>query len=768
MMAAALTPQDILQFANRRKWLILGIVLLSLGSSWVVWKVLPKKYKSTIVITLDSQKVAEDYVKGMSRSGRDFDVPLKLLNQQVSELLLSRTALMEIIETRKPFGETQDAEAEGVLKRLRRQITTEPSKDGAALSISFTHEDPLMAQAVITTIAEKLREENIQKRERLAENTTAFLTLELDRAKAELESREKAVGDFKRSHMGELPQQMEANLRALDRLQVEMFALNETVTSLNTRLGMVEKSIKEYELTGMPSTELPAASRKPDRRLSRLRELERNLGSLSAMYKKNYPDIIHLKEEIARLKAQPPADSDEMGDDLVAQEGKSGGVKPQDPYLRELNRQRNEAKAELASLKERLDRLTAQIREYEGRVERTPAREQTLAVLVRDYENMQKNYQSLLDKKLSARIMENLERKEHGEQFRIVDRANLPKSPQPPTQLQIMLAGLGVGCVLGMGAALGLEMLKRGFRQPEEAEALLGLPFLAAIPFFESAFDRSIKSLPYPTGTPALPASGIRRRLLAPQGESRGGNGKFTNGRGVAPELSSALNLVAKWRPMSVVAEQFRVAATRLALMGAERRSTVLVVTSAVMGEGKSTTAINLGYVLARDLGKQTLLIDCDLKRPMLHVYAGIASEPGLAKVLHGDKPIEDCLQQLDNLPLWILPAGSTTACRSVELFKISQLSRMLTTLRTRFEYIVLDAPPILPLADMNVLARMADALVLVVRAETTSRDVVQKAVRALKLPDEAGIILTGLHADWTPYYMQQQYYVGYDVEKQA
>ena len=92
----------------------------------------------------------------------------------------------------------------------------------------------------------------------------------------------------------------------------------------------------------------------------------------------------------------------------------------------------------------------------------------------------------------------------------------------------------------------------------------------------------------------------------------------------------------------------------------------------------------------------------------------------------------------------------------------------MLTTLRTRFEYIVLDAPPILPLADMNVLASMADVLALVVRAETTSRDVVQKAVRALKLPDEAGIILTGLHADWTPYYMQQEYYLGYGAEKQA
>ncbi|TLY25962.1 MAG: hypothetical protein E6K63_13430, partial [Nitrospirae bacterium] len=199
MTASALTPQDLLQIAIRRKWLILGVIVLSLGLSWVAWKVLPKNYKSTVVITLDRQKVAQDYVRGLSREGRELDDPLKQLNQQVTELLLSRTALMEIIETLKPFGETQDAEAEGVLKRMRRQITTQPSSDGAALSISFTHENPLMAQAVTATIGEKLKEGNLTKRERLAENTTAFLTLELDRAKAELEAREKAVSDFKRS-----------------------------------------------------------------------------------------------------------------------------------------------------------------------------------------------------------------------------------------------------------------------------------------------------------------------------------------------------------------------------------------------------------------------------------------------------------------------------------------------------------------------------------------------------------------------------------------
>lgn len=218
-------------------------------------------------------------------------------------------------------------------------------------------------------------------------------------------------------------------------------------------------------------------------------------------------------------------------------------------------------------------------------------------------------------------------------------------------------------------------------------------------------------------------------------------------------------NLVSKWNPTSVVAEQFRVAATRLALMGVERTSTVIVVTSAVKGEGKSSTVLNLGYVLAHDLEKSTLILDGDLKQPVMHAYASVPQAPGLAELLHGDQPLERCLRRLGEASLWLVPAGSVSS-RHVDLAKMNQLTDMLAELRSRFEYILVDAPPILPLADMNVLAGLADVLVLVVRAGATGRDVVEKALKKLKPTTQTGIILTNSWVDSMPYYLQAYGYV--------
>ena len=233
-------------------------------------------------------------------------------------------------------------------------------------------------------------------------------------------------------------------------------------------------------------------------------------------------------------------------------------------------------------------------------------------------------------------------------------------------------------------------------------------------------------------------------------------NGGTTSngGNGTGP-LPPEFNLVSKWRPTSIVAEQFRVAATRLALMAQakEGQTPVIVITSSVKGEGKSASAVNLGYTLARDLGKNTLLIDCDLKSPMLHRYLGAELEPGLAEVLRGTHTLEECLHPLEKWPLWLLPAGNQEN-GPVELSKVHQLRKILTELRQRFDYIILDAPPILPLADMIVLAGMADFLAFVIRAGATERELVQKALNSLKPTIQAGILLTGVWTNRIPHYM--------------
>ena len=167
--------------------------------------------------------------------------------------------------------------------------------------------------------------------------------------------------------------------------------------------------------------------------------------------------------------------------------------------------------------------------------------------------------------------------------------------------------------------------------------------------------------------------------------------------------------------------------------------------------------AANLAYVLARNLGKSTLLIDGDLKCSTVHQCMGIPQFPGLRDVIEGGQLVDSCLHRMGDLPLWILPSGVVSGPR-LELSDTHKIADMLTKLKNQFEYIVIDAPPILPLADMHMLAEMADTLVLVVRAGLTPRVVVEKAIRTIGAGSNACIILNGLEAAGVPSYMQDSY----------
>ncbi len=659
--------------------------------------------------------------------------------------------------------------SESAIRAIRGGIKVEPTKDKLFLVLSWADEDPILARDVTAKMADYLIEETLKEREQGVIAAEEFLQQEIIRAKVELEVKERVISEFKQQHLGELPQQIEANLHKLDRLQDDMKAQNEMAQNLSTRLEHLDKAIKSYEETG-EENDAPGSmtKRSRDPRLARIKELDRRLVELSSMYKETYPDLVQIKEEMRRLKEMSTAqyrdllpDADDSEQSPVGRKSKKKAI---DPYHAEQLRQREEIVLQLDSIKRRQGHISSEMMQYERRVERTPEREQKLKTLERDYENLQKNYQSLLDKKLSAGIAGNLEKRRKGAKFSIVDPAYKPVVPEVPNIPLVMLGGLALGCALGFGGAIGLELLGRGFRSAEEAEVTLGLPVIASIPLYEGAFGgtmQSVRALAQRSRATALLASDAdqQSRDLAPvHPASIELSGKHKLQSGHLPNVTPGLELVSMWRPLSFVAEQYRVAATRLELMGGDRKNTVVVVTSAVMGEGKSSTALNLGYVLAKDLDRRTLVLDCDFKRPMQHIYAGVWQQPGLAEVLRGVKSIEDCIQRMGDMGPWILSAGSV-ADSPLTLSKMHEIADLLTELRERFEYIIVDAPPVLPLADMHVLASMADVLAYVIKASVTGRDIVQKSLKALGDTPNIGIILNGLDAHTTPYYMQQEYY---------
>jgi polysaccharide chain length determinant protein (PEP-CTERM system associated) len=692
---------------------------------------------------------------------------------EVRQFVMGRKTLGQIAGEFGLFGYEKDlpdaAQSENAIRAMRGSIKVDPTKDKLFITLSFLNEDPIVARDVASRLSDLFIEETLKDRERGVEAAEDFLGLELKHAKADLEAKEKIISEFKQQHLGELPQQIDANLRKLDRLQDDMKSQSEQAQNLANRLVQIDKSIKDYEETGEVS-DSPGNSpkRNKDPRLARIKELERRLVELSSTYKETYPDLVQVKEEIKKLREMTSAQyrdllpDNETGDELPAE--KKFKRKVIDPYHAELLKQREDVILEMDAVKRRQAHISMEMSQYERRVERTPEREQKLKTLERDYDNLQKNYQSLLDKKLSAGMQKSLAQGRKGAKFSVVDPAYTPVVPVVPNIPLIMLAGLALGCALGFGGAVGLELMGRGFRSAEEVEITLGLPVIASIPLYESAFGgtmQTVRALSQKNRSSALLLSGQNRQdedfqmagglPIATTGKHRSQSGQLHN-------PTPGLELVSMWRPLSFVAEQYRVAATRLELMTGERKSTAIVVTSAVMGEGKSSTALNLGYVLAKDLDRRTVVIDCDLKRPMQHIYAGVWQQPGLAEVLRGTKVVEDCMQRLGEVGPWILTAGGV-GDNPLALSKMHQLADLISELKENFDYVIIDAPPVLPLADMHVLASMADVLAYVVKASMTGRDVVQKALKAIGDTAHVGIILNGLDAHTTPYYMQQEYY---------
>lgn len=728
----------------RRKWIVVVSIMVGSAIAALLCVVLPKSYRSSTLILVENQKIPEDYVKGIG--GANIEQRLTTIQQQV----MSRTFLSQILDEYKPYERQMRQEGiDSAIETLRKMIKVETvgtpgslGKSVESVAISFAHEDPTTAMKVTEKLASLFVEENFRAREQLVTGVSDFLEQELNDAKKLLEAKERAISEFKTRYVTELPEQKEANLRTLDRLQTELNTTVEAIHHLTARQGLFEKAAAQYEQyewkDGAASQSIPRMRNQTvqDPLVLRLSELQKQLATLMATYKDAYPDVVFLKDEIKELQAQiaerTQTSENQKFSEMEPQsdhDKKSGRVS--DPQLQKLWAQMEESSLDITNLKAKEARIIREMKEIEGRVERTPSSEQRLMILVRDYDNMQKNYQALLDKRLNARVAENLEKRQQGEQIRVLDPANLPQKPEKPNRLVVMMMGLIGGGGIGVGLAIGLDRLNPTFRRREEVEVLPDIHVLATIPEFLTA-NAHIGALPK-TG-PRTTSDSARALATSRPNDRRN-------------EITSEnLNLVAKWQPRSIAAEQYRMAATKLALSSEGRHSTVIEVTSALMGEGKTTTLVNLGYTIARDLGKKTLLIDCDFQRPALHHYARVPPRAGLTELLDGQATLDDCLSVIDESPCSIISAGAM-AWETNELWKIQQLKAMLPVLREQFQYLFLNTPPVLSSASVGVLASLADEIVWVIRARYSPKHVVKKSFTMLGSTMPQQVILNWVDA---------------------
>jgi polysaccharide chain length determinant protein (PEP-CTERM system associated) len=475
--------QDYWRIAWRRKWsIIIPFFLISLAS--VVWSFLqPKIYRSTTLILVEPQKVPESYVKPtVATSVRD---RLNTISQQI----MSWTRLEKIIAEFQLYPEARARQApqEEIIERMRKDIELKV-KGKDSFTISYQGRDPQTVMRVTNELASLFIQENLKVREQQAEGTTQFLDNQLTKLKKRLEEQEKAVQNYKQRYMGELPQQLDANLRVLEQLQLQLQTNQEALKSAEERRFLLETQLAELGRQNIPITrDLLAGTAPPGGAMApfnTLETLKNQLATLQAQYSDKYPDVIRLKKEIEKLEARLQGSPTSQGSNPDRQ------ITSPSPYYTNLKTQIATLALEIGSLQAEKKRLQEQIGIYRAKVENTPKREQELTVLTRDYEITRQNYQSLLNKKLEAQLAEDLERRQKGEQFRILDPANLPQKPFKPNRKKLALIGIMLGLGAGLGLAFFQEYLDHSFWEVEDLKEYTQLPVLAVVPTINFPADK--------------------------------------------------------------------------------------------------------------------------------------------------------------------------------------------------------------------------------------------------------------------------------------
>ncbi|MFZ3090568.1 MAG: XrtA system polysaccharide chain length determinant [Nitrospirota bacterium] len=470
MQNSQFNMQDYLDILLRRwKLIVISFVVTAVIATLVGFK-LPKAYRSSTLILIERQQIPAEYVR------RTVDVEIEDRMQTISQQIKSRTLFEKAIKALNLF-EKSNVPMDLKIAMLEKNIDIQVRGRNAFI-LSYTGNDPETVMKVVNMVASLFIEENLRIREQQATGTSEFLENELKLIKEKLETREKAIKEFKTKHVGELPEQLQSNLASLNRFQLELQTITDALRSVEDRGVIIQRQIEDRKKELERMVEANPLQ-------NRLDVMRAELVDLQSRYTDKYPDIPRLKREIKETEEKLKVEMGSRKDEPTARLGT-------DPlYQNMLNQQRN-IEFEIVTLKDRQKTLLEQAKNYQGRVEGIPAREQQLIILSRDYESLRLNYQSMLNRKMEAQLAENLEKRQKGERFRIVDPANLPQVPYWPDKRLILLVALILGAGVGFGLVFLLEFIKSGFRKPQEAEEAIGLPVFATIPDF-SLFNKMRK-----------------------------------------------------------------------------------------------------------------------------------------------------------------------------------------------------------------------------------------------------------------------------------
>ncbi len=476
-----------LDIVLRWKKTIVACLLVALAGGLAFYAITPKVYQATALLVYQRQKI------NPAKMSPDVVSRTKEIVSTLQEQVLSRTNLEAIIKKYGLYQETlQQLPLEDVIDIMRSKHIEIKVDRGDTFKVSYQGSDPRTVMRVANELAAKFVEENLRYREERATETTAYIKDELAMAKKALQEKEAAMRDYKLKYYNEMPEQRQTNISRLNALQnsyqniqASMQELERTKIMVQEQITLRKNLLRQPLLADLPATEDEQARTYAQTR----RELERlqaDLAGLLARYTEEHPEVKRTRKTIAALEAKLKALVPSAGDQT---EGIPTNP-PADTQLTQLELQLKDIDISMAQLKKEAAAIRKQIETYQQWIAAAPVREAEWAALTRDYEQLNKYYQELVSRSLEAESIKNIEQRQKGSQFRIVDPARLPEKPFKPDLLKIMAVAVALGLGLGGGIAFGLESLDTSFKDAYDLESYLELPIVCSVPLIATESEQ--------------------------------------------------------------------------------------------------------------------------------------------------------------------------------------------------------------------------------------------------------------------------------------
>lgn len=609
-----------------------------------------------------------------------------------------------------------------IVDKIKRNITVDPVRESDILLVKFQGPSPQVAAEVANLITAVLMDRNAMVKREQAASTRKFIEDQLPAVEANLTRAEEALKTFKtQNQVVTLSSEAEELLNRITSIDVEY---NRAVTESQTLKRRLEAIYEQLQSQGLDTSGAFTAGSLADGLRKSLIELQMEATQLTVKgYSRDHPQMVRLDSQIASTKER-------LNRELQAVTG-SRAISPM-PQISSLMSQIPPLQIDLATSQAKEQALKRILDQYEANLSRLPYKELQLARLERAKEVGENLYKLLLEKNEEAKITE------AGKigSLRVIDPAVPPGLPVKPRKALNLALGFVLGLTLGVALAFFLESLDNSVKTPEELEYNFELPVLGLIPSIHSQdFVRS------------------RRR------------------ENLDEVARISATLVTRYTPRSPISEAYRTLRTNIQFSRIDSPLKTVVITSAAPSEGKSTTVANLAITTAL-MGVKTLLVDADLRRPVVHSLFGLEREPGMINMLAERLPLEKVVKSSGLEHLEILTCGAIPPNPS-ELLNSQRMRDLITELARKYELVLFDSPPVLTVTDTCVLGSRVEGVVLVVSSHNTDRRALHRA-KVLLSNVKANILgavlnkieISSLVGSYDYYYYHYYYYFDEDGQR--